>query len=164
MCMNKQDYISALELEPHQEGGWYRQVYTSGMKFLDSISQDQRYYYTSIYFLLDDKNCSHFHRLNHDELWYFHDGSPVTIHCIAPEGDYYQVKLGKDIKNGEQFQFAVPKNTIFASEVSMHDAFGLVSCVVSPGFDYRDFELLKKATLLHLYPNYSEVIKRLAID
>lgn len=42
MCMNKQDYISALELEPHQEGGWYRQVYTSGMKFLDSISQDQR--------------------------------------------------------------------------------------------------------------------------
>lgn len=61
-------------------------------------------------------------------------------------------------------QFKVPKNTIFASEVTKSDSFCLVSCVVSPGFDYHDFEMMNKIQLLKQYPDYAEVISRLAID
>lgn len=162
--MKREDYIEKLHLEPHQEGGWFRQIYTSDEQFYAEDSQGQRYYYTSIYFLLDDTSCSHFHRLNHDELWYYHDGEPITIYCISPEGKYSAVKLGKDVTKGEVMQFKVPKNTIFASEVTKSDSFCLVSCVVSPGFDYHDFEMMNKIQLLKQYPDYAEVISRLAID
>lgn len=160
--MNRDDYIKSLNLEPHQEGGWFRQIYTSEDQFYAEDSQATRYYYTSIYFLLDDTSCSHFHRLNHDELWYYHDGQAITIHCISPEGEYTAVKLGKKVENGEVMQFKVPKNTIFASEVTQPNSFCLVSCVVAPGFDYHDFEMPKKADLLKQYPQYAEVINRLA--
>ncbi|AWN33732.1 MULTISPECIES: cupin domain-containing protein [Lactobacillus] len=162
--MQRDEYIKSLNLEPHQEGGWFRQVYTSDKQFYDEDSKGERFYYTSIYFLLDDKNCSHFHRLNHDEMWYYHDGQAITIHCISPEGKYYAVKLGKNVAQCECLQFRVPKYTIFASEVTEPDSFCLVSCVVSPGFDYHDFELLKKADLLKKYPEYKDVIDRLAQD
>ncbi len=162
--MRREDYIKQLHLEPHQEGGWFRQIYTSEDQFYAEDSQAQRYYYTSIYFLLDDTSCSHFHRLNHDELWYYHDGAAITIHCISPEGKYSAVKLGKDVTKGEVMQFKVPKNTIFASEVTKSNSYCLVSCVVSPGFDYHDFEMMKRLELLKQYPDYAEVISRLAID
>ena len=79
--MNREDYIKNLNLEPHQEGGWFRQIYTSDEQFYAEDSKGDRYYYTSIYFLLDDTSCSHFHRLNHDELWYTMMGnqSPSTV-------------------------------------------------------------------------------------
>lgn len=162
--MNKKEYIKLLNLSPHQEGGWYRQIYTSDDQIIDPASKDKRYQYTSIYFLLDDISCSHFHRLTHDELWYYHDGDAITIHCIEENGKYYAQKLGRNIENGEVFQFKVPKGTIFASEVNVKDSFCLVSCVVSPGFDYHDFELLKREELLKAYPNYAEIIKRLSVE
>ena len=162
--MKHDDYIKALNLEPHQEGGWFKQVYASDKQFYDEDSKAERFYYTSIYFLLDDTSCSHFHRLNHDEMWYYHDGEAITIHFITPEGKYSAVKLGKNVSAGERMQFRVPKNTIFASEVVKPDSFCLVSCVVSPGFDYHDFELLKKADLLKQYPACKKVIERLALD
>ncbi|BDR59638.1 cupin domain-containing protein [Xylocopilactobacillus apicola] len=162
--MHKEDYISSLALTPHQEGGWFRQIYDSDEKFFDESSKADRYYYTSIYFLLDDQSCSHFHRLNHDELWYYHDGASITIHCIAPNGDYSAVKLGKNLSAGEVMQFKVPKETIFASEVNQPDSFCLVSCVVSPGFDYHDFELMHKSSLLEKYPKFTEIIDRLAVS
>lgn len=155
-------YIEALNLSPHPEGGWYRQTFHSETKTFDEASQADRYHYTSIYFLLDNTSPSHFHQLNHDELWFFHDGSPLTIHCIAPDGRYYRVQLGSDVVNGEQFQFNVPSGTIFASEVVDPTGFGLVSCVVSPGFDFADFRMPEKAELLKQYPDLTTVIDRLA--
>jgi predicted cupin superfamily sugar epimerase len=160
----KEDYIQCLNLVPHPEGGWYRQVYHSDDTFFAPESNGDRYRYTSILFLLTSQSPSHFHRLNHDELWYFHIGSPVTIHLISPFGVYSTVQLGNHLLNGEQLQFRVPKNTIFASEITDKDAFAIVSCMVAPGFDYHDFELLSKKQLLRNYPNNAEVIERLASD
>lgn len=160
----KEDYIRQFQLTPHPEGGWYQQIYHSEDKYFDLESGGQRYRYTSIYFLLDSTSPSHFHRLNHDELWYFHAGQGITIHCISPNGHYQAVKLGENIQSGERLQFKVPKETIFASEVSDSNSFGFVSCMVAPGFDYRDFELLSKEKLLTRYPQHRSVIDRLAVD
>ena len=97
-------------------------------------------------------------------MWYYHDGQAITIYCIAPDGKYSAVKLGKNVSAGEFMQFKVPKHTIFASEVTKPNSFCLVSCVVSPGFDYHDFEMLKKADLLKQYPEYKKVIERLEVE
>lgn len=159
--ITKQDYIKQLNLEPHPEGGWYKQLYHSEDTFFAPESRGDRYRYTSILFLLDYGSPSHFHRLNHDELWYFHAGKPIIIHCIDEIGKYSNFKLGSDILHGEQLQFRVPKNTIFASEVADPNSFAVVSCMVSPGFDFHDFELFHKADLAADYPIYKDLIDRL---
>ena len=134
----KTDYVTQLNLTPHPEGGWYRQVYHSTKTTYDQTSLASRYEYTSIYFLLDGSSPSHLHRLLHDEIWYFHDGAPILVHCFYPNGFYEVIKLGRDIAAGEVLQFRVPAGTIFGSEVADPASFGLVSCAVAPGFDYHD--------------------------
>lgn len=81
----KNDYVTQLNLAPHPEGGWYRQVYHSAKTTYDQTSLASRYEYTSIYFLLDGSSPSHLHRLLHDEIWYFHDGAPILAHCFYPQ-------------------------------------------------------------------------------
>ena len=67
-----------------------------------------------------------------------------------------------DPSKGEVLQAVVPKNVIFGSSVEEKDGFSLVSCMVSPGFDYHDFELFTQKELLKDYPNHSGIIKKLA--
>lgn len=158
--LTKADYIQQLNLQPHAEGGWYRQVFHAATQRLDPASQAQRFDYTSIYFLLDESSPSHLHRLLHDELWYFHAGQPLTVHCLMPDGSYEALHLGSDLAAGQEFQARVPAGTIFGAEV--HQGFALVSCMVAPGFDYRDFELLTAQELTAMYPAQASMIKRMA--
>lgn len=169
--MNSRDldyWVEKLELEPHPEGGYYKQTYVSeetvSDKELSVTFNGSRKLYTSIYFLLTDKNVSHFHRLKSDELWYFHGGSSLTVHVIHENGEYQEFKLGLDLENGEAPQVFVPKNAIFGSTVDIKDAFALVGCMVAPGFEFEDFELFTQAELLAKYPQHEEIIMRLAYN
>lgn len=159
--MTKEEIIKYLNLSPHPEGGWYRQVYHSKTTIPSSLDQ-QRYFYTSIYFLLDYSSPSHFHRLKHDEIWYYHGGTPIDIHIISSTGTYSKIVLGNDLSQGEHLQYMVPAGSIFGSEVNTHDNYSLVSCAVSPGFDYQDFEIFTQQQLLAKYPKYHNIIKKLA--
>ena len=152
--MESIDYwIDALELTPHVEGGWFRQTYASEVAIGDRASA------TSIYFLLSADNFSAFHRLTADEMWYFHHGATITIVAIDLEGKLHNFKLGKDIAAGESLQVLIPKGWSFASYVDT--AFSVVSCMVTPGFTFDDFTLLKQADLLRAYPEHASIIKQL---
>ncbi|WP_419960181.1 cupin domain-containing protein [Psychrobacillus sp. BM2] len=151
-------YIKHLGLESHPEGGYFQNSYSS------QNHDGNRKLYTSIYFLLGAGDVSHFHRLKSDELWYFHDGSPLLIHVIDEEGNYIEHKLGLDLENGEVPQVLVPKNTIFGSSVIDNRAFSLVGCMVAPGFEYEDFELFTQNELLHKYPSHKEIIYKMAYE
>ncbi|GGI46150.1 cupin [Paenibacillus marchantiophytorum] len=161
-------WISKLELIAHPEGGYYKRSYqaeeTVTDKELSVQFNGQRLLYTSIYFLLQSHDVSHFHRLKSDELWYFHAGSPLTIHVIHENGSYEEVKLGMNLDKGESLQYLVPKNSIFGSSVMEKDTFSLVGCMVAPGFDFQDFELFTQDELLAQYPQHQEIIKRLAYE
>lgn len=169
--MNTNDpqfFISNLGLTPHREGGYYKQSFHSTESISDqevSINFDgNRKLYTSIYFLLTSKDISHFHRLKSDELWYYHAGSPLTIHVIEENGEYKEIKLGLNLDKGEVPQALVPKNTIFGSSVMDPDTFSLVGCMVSPGFEYKDFELFTQEELLVKYPQHEDVIRKMAYE
>lgn len=158
--LSKQEWISRLELEPHMEGGYFKQVEES--QDVGHYQGKERALYTSIYFLLDDTNPSHFHRLTADEVWYFHAGSPLTIHMIRDDGRYETHDLGLEISKGQSLHYCVPKGTIFGSTVA--SGYALVSCLVAPGFDYEDFKLFSRQELLATYPDHKEIIHKLTQD
>lgn len=160
MTKTVNEWVEQLQLEPHIEGGYYRQIYKSTDTL--SANENERALYTSIYFLLEERNPSHFHRLTADEVWYFHAGQTLSIHMIHPDGRYECVRLGSDIENGSQLQFCVPKGVIFGSSVEEENSYAVVSCMVAPGFEYTDFELLPQKQLLDTYPQHEAIIKKLS--
>lgn len=161
-----QYWVSKLGLVPHPEGGYYKETFESeeriSDKELDMNFEGHRKLYTSIYFLLTSNDVSHFHRLKSDELWYYHGGSPLTIHVINENGHYHEIKLGMNLEKGEVPQALVRKNSIFGSSVTDKDTCSLVGCMVSPGFEFKDFELFTQDNLLLKYPQHKDIIMKLA--
>lgn len=159
-------WVSKLGLSPHPEGGYFKGTFESEELISDqelSVNYEgKRKLYTSIYFLLPSDDVSHFHRLKSDELWYYHAGSSLSIHVIDEIGDYREIKLGLDLDAGEVPQVLVKKNSIFGSSVSEKGTYSLVGCMVSPGFEFRDFELFTQEELLRKYPEHKEIISKLA--
>ena len=153
------ELIERFNMQAHPEGGYYSEEYRSEITLPDS----DRQLMTSIYFLLPSEHVSHFHRIKSDELWFFHEGSPLTVHTLDENG-HYEHLVGLDVSAGHTPQFLVPANTIFGSSVNEKDSYSLVSCVVAPGFDFRDFELFSSEELLKDYPDFSEVIGQLTVS
>lgn|SRR5574338_12042 len=155
-------YIQKLQLNKHPEGGYYREIYRSGeIIFIDAPNQNRkRNVSTSIYFLLEGSQKSKFHKLKSDELWHFYDGTAVKIYILDGNGKLTETMIGRDIENGELFQTTIGKNNWFAAEVMDKRSFSLIGCTVSPGFDFSDFELAKRANLLNKFPDHKELILR----
>ena len=158
-------YITNLNLLPHPEGGFYSEVYRSEgiipARCLPHGFPGNRHYSTSIYFLLEQGNFSAFHRIRSDECWHFYEGYPLLVHIIYPTGNYKCVRLGKALHEGEVIQFVVPAGCWFASECAPESGFSLVGCTVSPGFDFADFEMAERQSLMREFPVYKELIQRL---
>lgn len=155
-----EEWIQELYLQPHPEGGYFTQ--TDQVTKPDTKGTHSSLLYTNIYFLLTKENPSHFHQLTSDELWFFHDGNPLTIHSLTPDGSYLQTRLGLHTKNKEKLHHTVPSGTIFGSTVE--EGYALVSCTVIPGFDFKQFRLFTKAELLTRFPTHHKIIKKLAYD
>lgn len=157
-------YIEKLGLQPHPEGGYFKEIYRSGEIILpEGLPRrltKERSVSTSIYFLLEGKQVSKFHRLKSDELWHFYDGSGVSIHIIDDKGNLSKVVLGKEIDKGEVFQTVIPAGHWFAAELKDRKSFTLVGCTVAPGFDFGDFELADRNKLLNSFPLHESIIKK----
>ena len=157
-------FVKNLEMIEHPEGGFYKEIFASAENISDRDLnvefEGSRMLWTSIYFLLRDGEVSNFHRLKSDEMWYYHSGSPLTIYMISPEGELTSEQLGLNIEKGEKPQVLVPKNYIFGSAMN-NAGYALVGCMVSPGFEFKDFELFKRNFLLEKYPEYKETIIKL---
>ena len=159
------ELINTLGLIRHPEGGWYREIYRSteliAEKGLPERFNGPRALSTSIYFLLEYADMSALHRIKSDELWYFHSGVALTIHIFTAEGAHSEVRLGSNISAGESFQAMVPAGSWFGAEISGNAGYALVSCAVSPGFDFADFEMGDRHSLITRYPEYEHIIIRL---
>jgi predicted cupin superfamily sugar epimerase len=151
-------------MQPHPEGGWYKETYRSSNSIPESALngfQGHRSYSTGIYFLLTKENFSAFHRIKSDEMWHFYDGDGLVIHEVTEKGTYIEHKLGLNIEEGEQPQLVIQANSWFASEVKPSGEWCLVGCTVSPGFDFQDFELAERKSLVKEFPDHDELITRL---
>jgi predicted cupin superfamily sugar epimerase len=127
------DIIARLELQPHPEGGHYRETFRD-----TRVDDNGRALSTAIYFLLARGERSHWHRIDAVEIWHYYAGSSLTLQ-IADDRGQRSVRLGPDLAAGEVPQAVVPAHAWQAAE-STGD-WTLVGCTVAPGFDFAKFEL-----------------------
>lgn len=131
--MQSRDIIATLDLEPHPEGGWYRQTFRD-------TSGGERGHSTAIYYLLEAGERSHWHRVvDAVEIWHYHAGAPLILRSSADGQTVETAILGGDILKGERPQAIIPANVWQSAETL--GAFTLVGCTVSPGFDFSAFEM-----------------------
>lgn len=154
-------WIDHLGLEPHPEGGHFKETYRSHTQTSFPGFSEKRHVSTGIYFLLTQGNFSAFHRIKSDEMWHFYAGDSINIFVIEPNGELRKISLGLDLENGEVPQAVVPANAWFASEVTGTGEYGLVGCTVAPGFDFEDFEMAKRSDLISEFPSHSKLIRSL---
>ncbi|CUX83390.1 MAG: hypothetical protein HLUCCA05_04570 [Roseibaca calidilacus] len=127
------ELIARFRLEPHPEGGWYRQTWMA------EAEANARPAGTAILFLLQATERSHWHKVDAAEIWHFHSGSPLALHIAASdEGPANRTVLG-DVMQGHRPQAIVPPHHWQAAE-SMGE-WSLVGCTVSPGFRFDGFTL-----------------------
>ena len=161
------DWIETLSLEPHPEGGFYRETYRSP-RLLGGRAPVS----TAIYYLLRNTDVSAFHRIASDELWHLYLATPLTrlrIWRLTPEGRLGTFLLGNEPARNEVFQEVVPAGDWFAGEVEVLDgadrreSYVLAGCTVSPGFLFGDFELADGDALARRWPNHADLIRRLSV-
>lgn len=150
--------IQQLSLVRHPEGGYYTRIYES----LTTLQTQKgvRTASSAIHYLLEQNDFSSWHRISHDEIWFFHEGLPLTIHELTNNGDLKSSILS----HHHNLSITIKGNTWFRAEAKSHHfkgQYSLVSCVVSPGFDFLDFEIGKEQNLLTEYPQHKDIIKRL---
>lgn len=152
------EWIERLDLLPHPEGGWFRETYRAPFVLPYDLLEKAgfngaRHVSTAIYFLLEQGQRSLLHRLRSDEIWHFHTGGPLEIVELTNSGGVRVTRLGLDLRAGETLQHVVPAGTWFGARPCAETVYTLVSCTVSPGFDFQEFEFADRDALLQSHPH-----------
>jgi predicted cupin superfamily sugar epimerase len=163
------ELAARLALSPHPEGGFYRETYRAEGHIDASALPAHggaRSFSTAIYFLVTEGSFSALHCIASDELWHFYAGAPLEIVALDSRGDRRDVHLGLALDEGEVPQAVIPAGWLFGSRVrsprpSDAPPWSLVGCTVAPGFDFADFELPDRASLIARYPAHRALIESL---
>jgi hypothetical protein len=179
---------ASLGLQPHPEGGYFLETYRAAETM--QTPRGERPASTAIIFLITEESVSRLHRLSSDELWIYQGGLPLELVTIAPDGLLQQHVLGdlKEIVRSRdhayeptgEFPVGLPEGSLDwltqalvpagswqgarlagAPHLPAEHAWALVSCVVTPGFDFADFEMGEREALLGEYPAHAELISEL---
>ncbi|WP_323120546.1 cupin domain-containing protein [Burkholderia alba] len=153
-------WIRKLGLIPHIEGGYFKYEFGSGT-LRKTAHGAERKDYSGIYFMVTHDSPSRFHEMKSDEIWYYHAGAPLTMHVIDENGEYHTTRIGPDPDRGEVLSVVMRAGWIFGSSVDAGD-YGLVSCLVVPGYDDADYRLVTQAELLKTYPAHRDIIMKMA--
>jgi len=132
MRMTPDDIVKALDLKPHPEGGYFREVFRDA----NDAGRDHS---TAIYYLLKSGQSSHWHRVDAAEIWHHYAGGPLALSIAEDDHLPTEIILGDDIAKGERPQAAVPSGA-WQSARPLGE-FTLVGCTVAPGFGFAGFEM-----------------------
>lgn len=133
------ELIRELRLEPHPEGGYFREVFRSEHKVKPLDQRPERSALTAIYFLLVKGQHSRWHRVASDEAWHFHEGDPLVVYWIDDQNGVHEEMLASGPPNGRPL-CVVPAGCWQAA--TPRGEYSLVGCTVGPGFDFQDFEMI----------------------
>jgi len=179
---------ASLRLEPHPEGGYYLETYRAEQTL--PTPGGERPASTAILFLITTESVSRLHRLCSDELWVYQGGLPLEIVSIAPGGGIQRRVLGdleelvhsrdRELPPTPEFPVGLPQGArdwlpqalvpagswqgarlAGGPHLPARYAWALVSCIVTPGFDFADFELADRDALLAEHPQDADLIREL---
>jgi uncharacterized protein len=132
--MTEKEIIAALNLQPHPEGGWYRETFRD-----PQCDAQGRSVSSLIYFLLGTGDVSDWHRIDAAEIWHYYAGAPLVLTISENGHDASAYRLGPDLRSGERPQQIVPPGA-WQTATSL-GAWTLVGCTVAPAFDFAHFEM-----------------------
>ena len=143
------DLIRELRLQPHPEGGYFREIFRSPNKVQPLDERSARSALTTIYFLLVEGQHSRWHRVRSDEAWHFYEGDPLEVYWIDGQGVVHQEALGTETSDTHPM-CVVPAGCWQAAKPL--GAYSLMGCTVAPGFEFQDFEMISEgsAALAHI--------------
>lgn len=140
-----QALIAQLGLLPHPEGGYYREIFRSGLNVARQPDAQARTALTSIFFLLPRGACSRWHRVAHaDEAWHHYEGDPIALHVLLPGADQVRTWLLGAISTAHPD--ALPARVVPANAWQAAQPLGdyaLAGCTVGPGFEFADFAMAR---------------------
>lgn len=154
------ELIAELRLEPHPEGGYFREVFRSPHQVKPLDERSARSALTTIYFLLVKGQHSRWHRVASDEAWHFHEGDPLAVYWIDDRDRVHEEVLASGSKNGRPL-CVVPAGCWQAAKP--RGEYSLVGCTVGPGFDFQDFEMISNESaevtrITALDPGFRELL------
>ena len=132
--MTARQVIDLLELQPHPEGGHYRETFRDSM-----VDASGRAASTLIYFLLAAGEASHWHRVDATEIWHYYAGAPLKLLVSEDGKTIADITLGAELAAGQRPQGVVPVNAWQSARST--GGWTLVGCTVAPGFDFAGFEM-----------------------
>ena len=142
--MNRaEQLIKIYDLQPHEEGGHFAEVYTA------PFETNGRPLAGSIYFLLDRSEVSRFHVIDCDEIWYFHEGCGMRI-TVLTDGSREDYLLGNNVERGERAMVVIPKGRVFCAENLDPEGYSFVSCMTAPKFSYDGFRLVSEEEIVEM--------------
>jgi uncharacterized protein len=148
------EVVARFGLSPHTEGGYFRETYRAS-SFVET-PRGRRATATTILYLVDESDPSLFHRLAFDELWFFHAGGPLEMLFLQEPG----APVRSEVLDARNPQVLVPGGVWMAARVMPGHNWTLAGCVVTPGFEYEDFEEADRESLPRDYPDAAEHIAR----
>lgn len=147
------------------EGGFYAEAYRSRERLarecLPSRYSGERCFGTAIYFMLTPETFSALHRLKSDEVYHFYMGDPVELLVLQVNGSGSVLTLGTDLRRGMRPQAVIPAAAWQGSRLQARGKFALLGTTMAPGFEFSDFELGHRESLLAEYPEFSAMIRDL---
>jgi predicted cupin superfamily sugar epimerase len=158
--MRAQELIQTLNLQPHPEGGWFREIHRSAARVEPTDGRPARNALSTIYFLLEAHQHSRWHRVQSDEVWIHLEGAPLALWVsdAALRMPPAHVRLGPVDGHGTRPQHTVTAGQWQAAKPIAAEGeagYALMSCTVGPGFDFDDFTFMnpagEAATLLRLH-------------
>jgi hypothetical protein len=153
--------INGLELSPHPEGGYYKEIYRSETTVPSPHAGAMRRALTDIYFLLLSGQVSRLHRVLHDEIWHLYEGAPLVLVEIAANGlEMGEVRL-EGCDPTPKYKHCV-KGGNWQAAYSAGE-YTLVGCTVAPGFAFEDFRFLSQeaelqSIVLEKFPSVSHLL------
>lgn len=157
-----EELSALLNLQPHPEGGYFAETYRAPEAIATEALPDRytmpHVHGTAIYYLLTAETFSALHRLRSDEIFHFYLGDPVEMLQFHPEGKGERILLGAEISAEIRPQVVVPQGVWQGARLVPGGEFALLGCTVAPGFEYVDFEIGDRASLLEAYPDFRDEI------
>lgn len=157
--MLAKEVIELLQLEPLAvEGGFFNEIYRSKLQV--KTEGEQRCCGTGIYYLMTRRDISAWHKVDADEIWAYHSGSPAVQFLIFPDGSMEKRIIGCDLQNGHLPQSVIPADTWQAAVLleQNEDAWGLFGAMVFPGFEYDDFAGATVGEMIKKFPHFKAEI------
>lgn len=145
----------AYGLSLHPEGGWFAEDYTC------PVRKEDRPLAGSIYFLLAGEELSHFHQIDCDELWYYHEGCGLKITLLL---DGVQSELLLGMGEGQRACVLLPAGAIFAAENLDKQGYTFLSCATAPAFRYEGFRMIDRRELERIAPRDAESLGYLILE